>query len=205
MVRRTADEAEQTRQAIVGAARTLFATRGFAATPTEDVVAAAGVTRGALYHHFADKAALFREVFVQLSAELDTTVNAAARSAAAGGSVPSAFAAGCEAVLDFVVRPDYHQIAVVDAPSVLGSVVWHDIDAGIGLATMRAGLRALAEAGALRVRYSDALAVVVFGALTEAGIVLSRGAEGSPSREELLAAILDLVLVRDETKTTKRK
>jgi AcrR family transcriptional regulator len=196
MVRRTADEAEQTRQAIVDAARSLFATRGFAATPTEDVVAAAGVTRGALYHHFADKAALFREVFAQLSAELDRTVNAAARAAAASGSVPEAFAAGCGAVLDFMVRPDYHQIAVVDAPSVLGSEAWHDVDAGLGLATTRAGLRALAEAGALRVAYSDALAVAVFGALTEAGIVLSRRAPGSPGRDELLAAILGLVLER---------
>jgi AcrR family transcriptional regulator len=197
MVRRTADEAERTKEAIVGAARELFANRGFAATPTEDVVAAAGVTRGALYHHFADKAALFREVFAQLLAELDATVNAAARSAAAGGSVPEAFAAGCGALLDFMVRPDYHQIAVVDAPSVMGSVAWHDVDAGLGLATTRRGIRALAEAGALRVAYSDALAVAVYGALTEAGIVLSRGAPESPSRDELLAAILDLVLVRD--------
>jgi AcrR family transcriptional regulator len=191
MVRRTADEAERTREAIVHAARELFANRGFAATPTEDVVAAAGVTRGALYHHFADKAALFREVFVQLSAELDASVNAAARTA---GTVPEAFAAGCAAVLDFMVRPDYHQIAVVDAPSVLGSVAWHDVDAGIGLATMSAGLRALEAAGALRVPYTDALAVAVYGALTEAGIVLSRNGPGSPSRDELLAAILGLVL-----------
>ncbi len=191
MVRRTADEAERTREAIVGAARELFANRGYAATPTEDVVAAAGVTRGALYHHFADKAALFREVFAQLSAELNATVNAAAR---AEGSVPEAFAAGCAAVLDFMVRPDYHQIAVVDAPSVLGSVAWHDVDAGIGLGTTSTGLQALEAAGALRVPYTEALAVAVYGALTEAGIVLSRAAPGSPSRDELLAAILGLVL-----------
>jgi hypothetical protein len=93
-----------------------------------------------------------------------------------------------------MVRPDYHQIAVVDAPSVLGSVAWHDVDAGIGLATMSAGLRALEAAGALRVPYTDALAVAVYGALTEAGIVLSRNGPGSPSRDELLAAILGLVL-----------
>jgi AcrR family transcriptional regulator len=189
-VRRTADEAEQTREAILAAAHELFATHGFAATSTSAVVAAAGVTRGALYHHFADKTALFRAVFVRLEHDMDDTVT---RIALAEATAFEAFVAGCRALLDFMVRPDYHQIAVVDAPAVLGSAEWHGIDAGIGLSSLQYGLTALDRDGYLRVPPSAAVAVAVFGALTEAGIVLSRGAEGSPSRDELLDAVIGLI------------
>jgi AcrR family transcriptional regulator len=191
VARRTADEASRTRRDIVRAAHDLFCARGFAATSTTAVVEAAGVTRGALYHHFADKAALFEEVFTQLEHELNDTVGRAARSEA---TALDGFAAGCRALLDFMVRPDYHQIAVVDAPAVLGPETWHAIDAGIGLASVELGLRALDQEGRLRVPPTTALAVAVFGALTEAGIVLSRGGPGTPSRDELIDAVLALLV-----------
>jgi AcrR family transcriptional regulator len=190
MVRRTAQEAEMTRTAIVAAARHLFATHGFAGTSTTAVVEAAGVTRGALYHHFEDKSALFREVFADLTRELDATVTAAALG---GRDVLDGFRRGCRALLDFAVRPDYHQIAVVDAPSVLGSETWHAIDAGTGLDTMTGGLAALERAGLLRMPAGPALAVLVYGALTEAGIVLSRAAPGAPTRDELVDAVVGMV------------
>jgi AcrR family transcriptional regulator len=193
VARRTADEAGRTRRDIVRAARALFTERGFAGTSTTAVAAAAGVTRGALYHHFADKAALFREVFVELDRELDDTVR---RAALAEATALDAFAAGCRALLDFVVRPDYHQIAVVDAPSVLGAETWHAIDAGMGLASVELGLKAIDQEGGLRVPATPALAVAVYGALTEAGIVLSRGGPGAPSRDELIEAVLGLLVDR---------
>jgi Tetracyclin repressor-like, C-terminal domain len=129
-------------------------------------------------------------VFVQLEHELNETV---ATAALATRSPRDALVAGCDACLEFMTRPDYHQIAVVDAPAVLGSHAWHDIDAGIGLATMQAGLDALAGEGRLRVPSTRALAILLFGALTEAGIVLSRGAADSPTKEELLDALVGLV------------
>jgi AcrR family transcriptional regulator len=191
VARRTADEAERTRQDIVGAARALFTAHGFAATSTTAVVEAAGVTRGALYHHFADKAALFQEVFAQLLDELDATVREAALAEA---SAVDAFGAGCRALLDYVVRPDYHRIAVVDAPSVLGAETWHAIDAGLGLASVELGLKAIDQEGRLRVPATPALAVAVYGALTEAGIVLSRGGPDAPSRDDLVDAVLGLLV-----------
>lgn len=192
MARRTADEAEKTRLAIMAAARHLFGTRGFADTSTTAVVAEAGVTRGALYHHFADKSALFRAVFVQLEHELNDAVASAAR---AEGDALAAFSAGCGACLDFMTRPDYHQIAIVDAPAVLGSLAWHEIDAAIGLASMRFGLDALEREGLLRAPSTPALAVLLFGALTEAGIVLSRAEPGAPTRAQLLEALIRLTMV----------
>ena len=190
MARRTADEAEQTRQAIVGAAHDLFAADGFAATSTAAVVEAAGVTRGALYHHFADKTDLFRAVFERLETELNETI---ITNALAQTDARDAFVAGCGTMLDFMVRPDYHQIAVVDAPAVLGSSVWHAIDYSTGLLSLQMGLHALEQAGYLRVPNTPAVAVAMFGALTEAGIVLSRGGEGVPTRDELLDAVVSLV------------
>jgi len=190
VARRTADEAEQTRKAIVAAAHDLFAAHGFAATSTATVVEAAGVTRGALYHHFADKTALFQAVFEHLEHELNETIIAAAL---AEKDARGAFVAGCGAMLDFMVRPDYHQIAVVDAPAVLGSTVWHAIDSAIGLASLKVGLHALDKAGDLRVPNTPALAIAVFGALTEAGISLSRRTEDTPTRDELLDAVVSLV------------
>src|SRR5262249_34502289 len=161
VARRTAEEAERTRQAIVAAARALFTAHGYAGTATATIVEAAGVTRGALYHHLADKAAVFEAVFTELVTERDDTVN---RAAGAERPAYAAFATGCRALLDFVVRPDYHQIAVLDAPAVLGPDQWHAIDAGLGLDTVELGLKALAGEGRLRMAPSRALAIAVFGA-----------------------------------------
>jgi AcrR family transcriptional regulator len=190
-MRRTAAQAEQTRQAILATARVTFAERGFARSSTTVIAAAAGVTRGALYHHFADKTALFRAVFITIEHELNDTVLAAAL--AASGPL-DAFVAGCTAWLDFAVRPDYQRIAVVDAPAVLGAMEWHEIDAGIGIASMDAGLKALERDGVIAHPATPALAVLLFGALTDAGLALARG--DGPSKDELLAAFVALVTRR---------
>ena len=187
-VRRTAAEAERTRQEILATARASFAEHGFAAASTTAIAAAAGVTRGALYHHFADKTELFRAVFVQVEHELNDTVVAAAL---AQTESLKAFVAGCAAWLDFAVRADYQRIAVTDAPSVLGAAEWHEIDAGIGLASMEAGLAALARDGVLQRPPSRAFAVLLFGALTDAGLALARG--DGPSKRQLLDEFVSLV------------
>jgi AcrR family transcriptional regulator len=187
-VRRTAADAEQTRRTILATARASFAEHGFSAASTTAIARAAGVTRGALYHHFADKTELFRAVFVAIEHELNETVVAAAL---AQTDSLGAFLAGCAAWLDFAVRPDYQRIAIVDAPAVLGAAEWHAIDAGIGLASMEAGLEALAADGVLRRPPSAALAVLLFGALTDAGLALARG--DGPSKTELLDEFVTLV------------
>lgn len=199
-MRRTAAEAEQTRKSVLKAARESFAAHGFAGTSTTAITAAAGVTRGALYHHFTDKTDLFRSVFVEIEHELNETVLAAAL---AESDLLGAFVAGCAAWLDFAVRPDYQRIAVVEAPAVLGAAEWHAIDAGIGLASMEAGLAALAQEGVLPRRPSRALAVLLFGALTDAGLALARG--DGPTREELLEEFVTLVTERPLARPARRR
>jgi AcrR family transcriptional regulator len=190
-VRRTAAEAEQTRQAIVKAARDAFAVHGFATASTTTIAADAGVTRGALYHHFADKTELFRAVFLEIEHELNETVVGAAL---AETDSLRAFVAGCGAVLDFAARPDYQRIVVVDGPAVLGVAEWHAIDTAIGLSSMEAGLAALDRDGLLGWSRSPALTVLMFGALTEATLAVARG--DGPSRDELLDEFVALVTAR---------
>ena len=187
MPRRTAEDAAETRRAIVASARELFAEQGFAATATSDIVARAGVTRGALYHHFEDKADLFKAVFVDLEHELNDTVLA---SAAAERGARAAFMAGCRASMTFIARDDYRQIASVDAPAVLGHEQWHALDAAIGMASMEAGLGALHRAGLLEDEPDRPLAILLFGALTEAGLAAARGDEDAG---DLFAAFERLV------------
>jgi AcrR family transcriptional regulator len=186
-VKRTAQEAAETRKSILAAARALFAEGGYAAVSTTEVADRAGATRGALYHHFGDKADLFRAVFSDLETELNERVTA---QALAHDDPAAAFVAGCRAWMDFAARTDYRRIAVVDAPAVLGHEEWHAVDASIGLASMQGGLKALHRAGVLAERPDRALATVLFGALTEAGLAAARG-DGEP--DELFGAFLELV------------
>lgn len=191
MPRRTAAEAARTRAAIADAARTAFAREGFAAASTSEIAARAGVTRGAIYHHFADKTDLFRAAFQSLEEELDATVRAAAL---AENDVRDAFFAGCRALLDFVVRPDYRRLAAVEAPAVLGMEEWHATDAALGLRSVKVGLDAMHDAGYLAQRPTPTLALFVFGALTEAGLALARDEPGITA--QAVVAELDRILRR---------
>lgn len=171
MARRTKLEADQTRALIVCTARELFGTNGYAATSVGDIAAACGVTHGALYHHFSSKQDLFREVFRQLSRELDGSVREAALAHA---DTWGAFVAGCTAVLERMQAPEYQRIALVDGPAALGMREWRQIDREMGLETLTFGVTMLREEGHLPADVDvDGVATILFGGLTEAGIRLS--------------------------------
>jgi AcrR family transcriptional regulator len=172
MPRRTAAEAEETRRQIIAVARHAFASKGYAETSTSEIVAQAGVTRGALYHHFRDKADLFRAVFVEVAHDLNETVIKAAASASDPRKV---FRAGCRAALTAMSDAEYHQIAVVDGPAVLGWDEWHRIDRATGQQSMLFGLDTLAQAGLVQVTPTPALVVGLFGALTHLGLAHVQG------------------------------
>lgn len=106
-----------TRQALVDVAEGLFATQGYAATPLDQVVAGARVTKGALYHHFSGKQALFEAVF----GGVEATAGRAIQTALDAEEDPWDKAdAGVRAFLEAVQRPDYRRVVVLDGPSVLG-------------------------------------------------------------------------------------
>src|SRR5258708_24115859 len=122
--RRTqADRSAATRDALVTAARGLFAEQGFAEVPTDSIVAAAGVTRGALYHQFADKTALFDAVMEAVEADIARRL--AEEVAAAGVSDPvGALRYAVRTWLEICVEPEIHRLALLDRPSVLGWAHW---------------------------------------------------------------------------------
>src|ERR1700722_16727765 len=119
---RMAERTEETRAAILAAARELFAERGYAAVGTEEIVRAARLTRGALYHHFAGKEDLFRAVYALAQQELveQEIVEKIAVAAVAASDPLDALRTGARIWLDVCEDPAVQRIALLDAPSVLG-------------------------------------------------------------------------------------
>lgn len=143
------DRRTATRLALVSTARRLFAEKGYAATGTPEIVAEAGVTRGALYHHFADKAALFQTVVEQEHALLAMAINGATSGEDEPGPV-KALLAGGDAFLSAMQDAGRRRILLIDAPAVLGRDVVDAIDSRHGLRTLVEGVATAIEAKSIR-------------------------------------------------------
>jgi AcrR family transcriptional regulator len=192
-VKRTQPERSQaTRAALIAAARRLFAERGYARVGTEEIVQAAGVTRGALYHHFEDKRALFEAVYEEVEGELTERI---ATGALANASSPlEAMRAGAAMFLTACTEPEAQRITLLDGPAVLGWDRWREIGAEHGLGLIEATLRAAIEAGAIAEQPVRPLAHVLLGALDEAALLVARADDPALAREEVgrtIEALLD--------------
>lgn len=189
--RTQAERSETTRNALIGTARRLFAGRGYARVGTEEIVRAAGVTRGALYHHFDGKADLFQAVFEQLEAELAARF---AEEALAKPDAWEAMVAGLRLFLDVCREPEVRQIALIDAPAVLGWTAWREVESRYSLGLIRLGIENLIEAGITRQQPVDPLAHAILGMLTEAGLYVANADDAEAARaemEEVLRRMLD--------------
>jgi AcrR family transcriptional regulator len=177
-----AQQSEATRAALVAAARPLFAERGYAGVGTEEIVRTAGVTRGALYHHFTDKKDLFRAVYEDVERELVEQIAAGALSAA---DPVEALRAGSQAWLDACEEPGIQQIALLDAPSVLGWEEWREIGMRYGFGLVQGTLQAAMDAGLLEPQPVRPLAHLVLGAIDEAAMLVARADDGGKTRREV--------------------
>lgn len=174
-----------TKAQLIAAARALFVEKGYADTATPDIAAAAGVTRGALYHHFADKQALFAAVCEILHEEAERHILQAAEAAT---GAYDGLLAGCLAFLDFMVRPDVRRILILDAPSVLGWAAWNEIDRRHGFGLLVEGVAAAVEAGELR-GDAEVIAVLINGALNY-GVVWAGQSEDPATFERLKSGFM---------------
>jgi AcrR family transcriptional regulator len=188
---RQAERSEATRKALVDVGRKLFAKRGYADVGTEEIVRRAGVTRGALYHHFSGKEDLFRAVAEQVEEEM---TRKSAEAALAHQDPWEQQRAGWEAFLDACLDPAVQRIILLDAPSVLGPKAWREIASKYGLALVQFGLGSLMEAGLIEEQPVDPLAHLVIGALSEAAVVIAQAEDTEAARAEMGAALERLMV-----------
>jgi AcrR family transcriptional regulator len=178
---------EATRRRLVTAARALFGARGYSDVGTEEIVRAAGVTRGALYHQFRDKADLFAAVAEEIEAEIAGRI----AGAAAGSADPvGALRLGARLFLDACAQPEVERIILLDAPAILGWAAWRDLAGRYGLGLVRLGLQSAMDAGAIVPQPVAPLAHVFTGALNECALYVASAEDPAAAREQC-AGILD--------------
>jgi len=178
------------RERLLAHARALFAGRGYAAVGTEEIVRAAGVTRGALYHQFRDKAALFEAVVEEVEAE--TTARVADEAVTADGPL-EALRAGARAFLTICADPGVERILLLDAPAVLGWERWREIGLRHGLGLVTGVLEAGMENGTIARQPVTALAHLLIGALDEGAMLVARAEDRAAARGEVDAVIDRLI------------
>jgi AcrR family transcriptional regulator len=186
--RKQAERSAATRAALIAAACPLFGERGYAGVGTGELAQAAGVTRGALYHQFADKRELFEAVFECVEQELIERI-AEKIGAAEPGDPLGALAEGAEVLIDAVLEPHFRRIAALDAPSVLGWEKWREISERYGLGLIIAGITSAIEEGAMREQPVAPVAHLLLGALNEGAMYVAVADDADRARHETLAAL----------------
>jgi len=184
------EQAAATRAELLRVARGLFAARGYAAVGTEEIVRAAHVTRGALYHHFADKRDLFRAVHNQLAEELLAQIVA---QTAGSADAWEALTRGMRAFLDICEDPAVIRISHLDAPAVLGWAEWREVDAQHWLGVLTMALGEAMEEGLVRRRDAEPLAHMLMGAMVEASMMIANAADPAAARAEVEGPLLALL------------
>jgi AcrR family transcriptional regulator len=183
---RMAERTEETREALIAAARSLFADRGFSGVGTEEIVRAARMTRGALYHHFQSKEDLLRAVYERVEQELVERIAAEAMSA---GNPLEALHAGARAFLDACEDPAVQRIALLDAPSVLGWEQWREIGLRYGFGLVQGTLETAMDAGLIEPQPVRPLAHLLLGSIDEAAMLVARANDNGKTKREVAAAI----------------
>ena len=184
------DRGEATRDALLAAARALFAEHGYAGVGTEEVVRRAGVTRGALYHYFRDKQDLFRAVFEQTEAEIMQTIIARVE----GLTDPmEELAVGVRAFLDACGDPTLMRIGLRDAPGVLGWEEWREIGNRHGLGLVTGALGWAMDEGQIARADVRTLAHLLLAALAEASLLIASADDPRAAREEVERTLMVLL------------
>jgi AcrR family transcriptional regulator len=191
-----AERHARTRAALLRAGRQDFARDGYAPASTGEIAAATGLTRGALYHHFPDKLALFDAVLEQVARELVERIEAAAtarRDPLAG------LRAGCEEWLDAMAEPELQRLYLVEGPAALGLARWREIDAEHGGGSLREGIEAVLAERDDRKTAVEPLTALLTGALNEAALWTAEAKDPDKARREMrvsVALLLDRLFAR---------
>ena len=182
-------QGEVTRRALLDAARDLFGARGYAETSLDQIVAAAGVTKGALYHHFGGKEQLFRAVFRSVKQELSRVVAAAQWQA----DPWTALVAGCRTFIEAHTDPGVQRIVLVDGRAVLSWEAWHEVDSEYGTVILRSALRRAINHRLIEPQPLNSLATILSGSLTEACMLVANADDPGAARREAVAIVESLL------------
>ena len=166
------------------AGRKLFADKGFADVTTQEIVATAGVTRGALYHQFDNKAALFAAVYEDIERNLVADV-AQRIVAAEPPDQLTAMRAGARVFLELCADPEVARIVLIDAPAVLGWDRWREVGIKYGLGIIEGMLAQAIAEGAIPKQPVRASAHVLLAALDEAALYISRATDPDGARADM--------------------
>jgi AcrR family transcriptional regulator len=196
------DRSRSTKADLVATGRRLFAERGYAGAAAEDIVAAAGVTRGALYHHFGDKRGLFvavlEELESEITAELTTSVGAVVAelgddAEARTATLRAGIIRSLDRYLEICVRPEILRIALIDAPTVLGWQSWRELEARHGLGLVIGIVALAAESGSIAGEDVSLIAQLLFSSIIEAGLFVAHAEDHVAARAEAMRALLVLL------------
>ena len=169
--RRRDANAESTRALIIEKARKVFAEKGFADAWLSEIVTAARVTTGAVYHHFGDKKRLFLAVAEAVEADI---LKGVVQAAASKSEPWDQFLAAIDATLEICAAPDVQRIVFIDAPTVIGPAAWREVELRYAFGGMRASLQGLMDSGVILAGSADVLASIMLGALIEAARAVAR-------------------------------
>jgi AcrR family transcriptional regulator len=176
--RRRAQQADATRSTLIATARRLFARRGYPDVSIDEIVQAAGLTKGALYHHFRDKKQLFQGVVEQIEQAIQERLLAAA---AKPGDGQAQLRAACHAYLDACTDAEVGRIVVLDSPAVLGWEAWCKLDREYGLGFFVDRLRAIRKNDPA----IESTAQMLMGALNVAGRVIAQSDDPRTARSQV--------------------
>lgn len=190
-----AAQREATMQKLIDFAREFFTRYGYAQTATEDLVREAGVTRGALYHHFGSKEGLFKAVLEDVQREIAERIDAASAS----DDLWEQLRVGCRVFLEASLDPHVQRILLIDAPAVLGWEVWRAMDADNSMRLLHTLLSELVATQQITPLPVDALTHLLSGAMNEAALWIARA---SNQHAALDAAVLTLERLLDGLRLT---
>lgn len=186
------NKAAATRAGLIGVARSQFAESGYHGTVTNDLVVKAGVTRGALYYHFADKVTLFEAVFREVITEVSQT--AAGSVAKISGDTWRQLIESLQAYLELIAgRPDLQRIILVDGPAVLGWKLWREILSEYILNGLAITLQMLMDKRIIEQRRTEPLAHLIMAALNDAALSIAHAADQAATLADASDALIVLI------------
>lgn len=188
-----AASAKSTREAIIRAARLLFGKSGFHATSTPEIVQLAGVSRGALQHHFPLKEELFLAVFHDIQQDLMAKAAASSSASPKSGEIWSSFLGNIDNFMEGVCNSEIQKILIIDGPVVLGWSRWRELEAHYGLQSIIAAIEDGMASGQIRQQSSKPLAHLVLALIHETALLIAHGGGGDDVYDEATTALKSLL------------